>query len=68
MTTKFVELTSEAESADVPAKRYQKRMTDPRFQVYIRGLSQQKGADLMTAPSAVAREGQLAKVEVGRQI
>ena len=68
MTTKFVELTYEAGSADVPAKRYQKRMTDPQFQVYIRGLSQRKGADLMTAPSVVAREGQLAKVEVGRQI
>ncbi len=68
MTTKFVELTHEAGSTDVPAKRYQKRMTDPQFQVYIRGLSQKKGADLMTAPSVVAREGQLAKVEVGRQI
>lgn len=68
LATKFVELTHEAGSTDVPAKLYQKRMTDPQFQVYIRGLSQRKGADLMTAPSVVAREGQLAKVEVGRQL
>jgi general secretion pathway protein D len=68
MTTKFVELTREAGSTDVPAKRYQKRMNDPQLQVYLHGLSQTKGADLMTAPSVVAREGQVAKVEVGRQI
>ena len=68
LTTKFVELTYEAGSTDIPAELYHKRMSDPQFQVYIRGLSQKKGADLMTAPSVVAREGQLAKVEVGRQL
>jgi type II secretory pathway component GspD/PulD (secretin) len=34
----------------------------------IRKLSQMKGADLMTAPSVVSRNGQQAKVEVIREL
>lgn len=41
--------------------------TDPQFQVVIRALNQQKGTDLLSAPSVMARSGQRAKVEVIRE-
>ena len=41
--------------------------TDPQFQVVIRALSQQKGVDLMSAPSVTTRSGQRATVEVIRE-
>ena len=63
ITTKIIEVTRTATEA-APSKPYTKKLTDPEFQIYIRGLSQKKGTDLMTAPSVVTRDGQLAKVEV----
>ena len=41
--------------------------TDPQFQVVIRALNQNKGTDLMSAPSIVTRSGQRAKIEVIRE-
>ncbi len=41
--------------------------TDPQFQVVMRGLSQKKGTDLLTAPSVMTRSGQKAKIEVIRE-
>lgn len=41
--------------------------TDGEVKVIMRGLSQKKGADLMTAPSVTARSGQSAKIEVIRE-
>ena len=41
--------------------------TDPQFQVILRGLSQKKGADLMSAPSVVTTAGQRAKIEIIRE-
>ncbi|MBU6303056.1 MAG: type II and III secretion system protein [Verrucomicrobia bacterium] len=41
--------------------------TDPQFQVVLRAISQSKGTDLMSAPSVVARSGQIAKLEVIRE-
>ena len=41
--------------------------TDPQFQVIIRGLSQKKGADLMSAPSVVTTAGQRATIEIIRE-
>jgi general secretion pathway protein D len=43
-------------------------LTDPEFQVVMRGLSQKKGADLVTAPRVVTRGGQRAKIEVIREL
>ena len=42
-------------------------LTDPQFQVVIRALNQEKGSDLMTAPSVVTRSGQRAKIEIIRE-
>ncbi|MEZ0276338.1 MAG: hypothetical protein ACAH88_15620 [Roseimicrobium sp.] len=42
-------------------------LTDPQFQVVIRGLSQRKGVDLMSAPQVTTRSGQQAKIEVVRE-
>ncbi len=42
-------------------------LTDPQFQVFLRALNQQKGVDLLTAPSVMARDGQQAKVQVIRE-
>lgn len=41
--------------------------TDPQFAMMIRALSQRKGADLLSAPSVMARSGQRAKIEVIRE-
>ncbi|HRQ87909.1 MAG TPA: type II and III secretion system protein [Bacteroidia bacterium] len=41
--------------------------TDPQFQVMIRALNQQKGVDLLSAPSVTARSGNRAKIEVIRE-
>jgi beta-lactamase regulating signal transducer with metallopeptidase domain len=42
-------------------------LTDPQFQVVIRGLSQRKGVDLMSAPQVTTKSGQPAKIEVVRE-
>lgn len=42
-------------------------LTNPQFQAVLRAVSQHKGADLLTAPSVVARSGQVAKIEVIRE-
>jgi general secretion pathway protein D len=41
--------------------------TDGQVKVIMRGLSQKKGADLMTAPSVTARSGQKATIEIIRE-
>ena len=41
--------------------------TDPQFQVVIRAINQNKGTDLMSAPSIVTRSGQIAKIEIIRE-
>lgn len=41
--------------------------SDGQVQVIMRGLSQKKGVDLMTAPSITARSGQKATIEVIRE-
>ena len=41
--------------------------TDPQFQNVIRGLSQKKGVDLMSAPSVTTRSGNRAIMEVTRE-
>ena len=41
--------------------------SDGQVQVIMRGLSQKKGTDLMTAPSITARSGQKATIEVIRE-
>jgi len=63
ITTKLIEITREAGSTDIPSKRYERKLTDPQFQMFIREMSQKKGADLMSAPSVVTRDGQNATVE-----
>lgn len=42
-------------------------LTDPQFQVVLRGLNQKKGVDLSSAPEVIAKSGQRAKVEVIRE-
>jgi general secretion pathway protein D len=42
--------------------------TDPQFQVIMRGLSQHKSADLVTAPTVVTKSAQKAKIEVVREL
>jgi len=42
-------------------------LSDPQFQTVLRGLSQAKGADLITRPSIVTRSGQRATVDIIRE-
>ena len=42
--------------------------TDPQFQVIMRGLSQHKSADLVTAPTVVTKSAQKARIEVVREL
>ncbi len=41
--------------------------TDGQVQMIMRGLSQKKGADMMTAPSIMAKSGQKATIEIIRE-
>ncbi|MGV3662785.1 MAG: Amuc_1098 family type IV pilus outer membrane protein [Prosthecobacter sp.] len=41
--------------------------SDPQFQVVMRGLSQKKGVDLMSAPSVTTKSGTRATMEVTRE-
>lgn len=41
--------------------------TDGQVQMIMRGLSQKKGSDVMTAPSIVARSGEKATIEIIRE-
>jgi general secretion pathway protein D len=41
--------------------------SDVQMQVMMRGISQKKGTDLMTAPSVTARSGQKATIEIIRE-
>ncbi|MFT5904538.1 MAG: general secretion pathway protein D [Cryomorphaceae bacterium] len=41
--------------------------TDGQVQMIMRGLSQKKGADVMTAPSIVSRSGERATIEIIRE-
>ena len=41
--------------------------TDGQVQMIMRGLSQKKGSDIMTAPSIVARSGEKATIEIIRE-
>lgn len=40
---------------------------DAEFKMMMRGISQKKGADMMSAPSVTARSGQKAKIEIIRE-
>ena len=41
--------------------------TNPQFQVVMRGLSQQKGIDLLSAPKVTTKSGQRAVIEIVRE-
>src|SRR5207245_6463407 len=41
--------------------------TNPQFQVVLRGLSQQKGVDLLSAPKVTTKSGQRAVIEIVRE-
>jgi len=67
ISSKIIEITREPGSSGLPSGLSQKKLNSAAFQSYLRKVSQQKGADLMTSPTVVSREGQVAKVEVGRE-
>lgn len=64
--SKLIEVTREKDATNVPLKRYTKMMSSGEAQTYLRTLSQKKGADIMTSPSVVARDGQTATIEFGK--
>src|SRR5207245_5660330 len=41
--------------------------TNPQFQVVLRGLSQKKGVDLLSAPKVTTKSGQRAVIEIVRE-
>lgn len=43
------------------------QFTDPQFQAVLRGLSQQKAGDIVTAPSVTVKPGFRAKIESGTE-
>ena len=68
IVTKLIERPIALKDGVTPPPPYTKFYTDPQFQIFIRSLVQEKGCDLMSAPSVVARGGQNAKIEIGAQI
>ncbi|MCB1208745.1 MAG: hypothetical protein KDK97_05440, partial [Verrucomicrobiales bacterium] len=63
MTTKWVECPE-----DTPLPHDLQILTDPQLQVLIRALGQKKGIDLLNGPSVTCKLGQLATVEVVREL
>lgn len=64
LETRIIELTADVEWT--PPESAQ--LDEAGMQLLMRELARIKGADLMTMPSTVARDGQLAKVEIVRDL
>jgi len=67
ITSRFVEITEgemENEEDLYPDKPV---LSDAEFQMWIRRINQQKGVDLLSAPSLVVKPGQDGKIEVVRE-
>lgn len=43
-------------------------LTDPQFQVVIRGIDQRGGVDLLSKPSVITKSGQQASIEIVREM
>lgn len=43
-------------------------LTDPQFQVVIRGMDQRGGVDLLSKPSVITKSGQQASIEIVREM
>jgi type II secretory pathway component GspD/PulD (secretin) len=65
-TSKLIEITRQSNSPDLPSRLSQKKLSSKEFQIFVRKMSQRKGADILTSPTATAFEGQLATIEVTR--
>lgn len=69
VTVRVVEVHEEASLTNIhDTLREAKQLTDPQFQVMIRSLNEEKGVDLLSAPSIMMRSGQEGKIEVGREL
>lgn len=67
VTMKVIESPSEigmSEGVPEPLSSGVSILTDPQFQVMIRALNQEKGVDLLSAPSIMLEPGQKGNVEV----
>ena len=67
ITSRFVEITEgemENEEDLYPDKPV---LSDAEFQMWIRRINQQKGVDLLSAPSLVVKPGQDGRIEVARE-
>lgn len=62
---KIIELNYPAGEKGIPTRRYENRMTESERQEYISLLEQRGGMDLLSMPTVVTREGQMAQIEVG---
>lgn len=63
LSTKWIEMPS-----DMPVVQDLSVLTDNQFGVLLRSLGQQKGIDLMIAPSVTIRNGQRATIEVMQEM
>jgi len=66
LTVKVIEVTGEP-GPPVPFDSQQSVFSEREFPVWFRSLSQQKGIDLLSAPSVLTYPGQAATVEVVRE-
>lgn len=73
-SSKLIEITHESGSTDTDFFPGQKDslslagiVDNDGFQILMRSMSQQKGADIMTSPTAISYEGETAKVEITRE-
>lgn len=60
LTVRFVE-------SDTPMNVPPSVLSDPKFQLLIRSLNQQKGVDLLSTPSVTAVSGEQSKISLGRE-
>jgi len=64
ITSKFVETENEIDR-NLPTYAI---LTEPQYQLLMRMLNMERGADLMSAPSVMTRNAQTAKIEVTRRL
>ena len=67
ISTKLIEVSRPSDSAEIPTKEYKRTLNPSEYEAFIRGVSQRKGSDLMTAPSVITRDGQKTTLEVTKE-
>ena len=62
---KYFEVLHEAGTTDLPAKPYERKMSESEFETYARSMTQKKGVSLKSAPKVLSYEGEVSQISIG---